>query len=62
MFTASQALSFGNGKTSPFLESLVGLFRNEVSIVEEDRVMHHDIKKASQFIDGFTIEVTELFG
>lgn len=62
LFTASQALSFGNGKTSPFLESLVGLFRNEVSIVEEDRVMHHDIKKASQFIDGFTIEVTELFG
>ncbi|APG64055.1 histidine ammonia-lyase [Tenacibaculum todarodis] len=62
LFTASQGLSFGNGKTSPFLESLVGLFRNEVSIVEEDRVMHHDIKKASQFIDGFTIEVTELFG
>lgn len=62
LFTASQALSFGDAKSSPFLESFVGLFRNEVAIVEEDRVMHNDIKNANNFLSGFVIEKEELFG
>ena len=61
LFTASQALSFGNGKSSPFLESMVGLFRQEVSIVQEDRVLHNDIANASKFIASFEIDSNELF-
>lgn len=61
LFTASQALSFGNGKSSPFLESMVGLFRQEVSIVQEDRVLHNDIANASKFITSFEIDSNELF-
>lgn len=61
LFTASQALSFGNGKSSPFLESMVGLFRQEVSIVQEDRVLHNDIANASKFIACFEIDSNELF-
>ncbi len=61
LFTASQALSFGNGKSSPFLESMVGLFRQEVSIVQEDRVLHNDIVNASKFIASFEIASNELF-
>ena len=61
LFTASQALSFGNGKSSPFLESMVGLFRQEVSIVQEDRVLHNDIVNASKFIASFEIDSNELF-
>jgi len=61
LFTASQALSFGNGKTSPFLESMVGLFRQEVSIVQEDRVLHYDIANASKFIASLEIDSKELF-
>tara|TARA_B110001450_G_scaffold53086_1_gene49750 strand:- start:1096 stop:2601 length:1506 start_codon:yes stop_codon:yes gene_type:complete len=61
LFTASQALSFGNAKSSPFIESLVGLFRKEVSIVQEDRVLHYDILEASQFISSFEIDAKELF-
>tara|TARA_R110001592_G_scaffold95401_3_gene274904 strand:+ start:5702 stop:7210 length:1509 start_codon:yes stop_codon:yes gene_type:complete len=61
LFTASQALSFANGKSSPFLESIVGLFRKEVTIVEEDRVLHYDIVNASNFITSLEIDGLELF-
>ncbi|MFT6064979.1 MAG: histidine ammonia-lyase [Paraglaciecola sp.] len=62
LFTASQALSFSKGKSSPFLESIVNLFRQEVTIVEEDRVMHTDIVNASEFINSLEIDSLELFG
>ena len=61
LFTASQALSFGNGKSSPFLESIISSFRDEVTIVEEDRVMHNDIVKSSEFIAFLEIDSVELF-
>ncbi|MEE9407693.1 MAG: histidine ammonia-lyase [Polaribacter sp.] len=62
LFTASQALSFGNGKSSPFIESIINFFRKEVTIVEEDRVMHVDIVNASKFINSLEIDSIELFG
>ncbi|MFY0631573.1 MAG: histidine ammonia-lyase [Flavobacteriaceae bacterium] len=61
LFTASQALSFGKAKSSPFLESFIGSFREEVSIVEEDRVMHDSMMNASAFIDSLEIDSEELF-
>jgi histidine ammonia-lyase len=61
LFTASQALSFANGKSSPFLESVVGMFRQEVTIVDEDRVLHYDIVNASDFITSLEIDSLELF-
>ena len=61
LFTASQALSFGNDKSSPFIESIIGSFRQEVTIVEEDRVMHNDIVKSSEFISSLEIDSDELF-
>ena len=61
LFTGSQALSFSNGKSSPFIESIVSSFRQEVSIVEEDRVLHYDIKNASNFITSLVIDSDELF-
>lgn len=61
LYTVSQALSFGNGKSSPFLESFVASFRNEVSLVEEDRVMHDDMMTASNFIDSLEIDAGELY-
>ena len=61
LFTASQALSFGNAKSSPFLESIIQLFREEVTIVKEDRVLHYDIVNASEFISSLDIDSAELF-
>lgn len=61
LFTASQALSFGKGKSSPFLESFVQSFREEVPLVGEDRVLHHDMITASDFINSLEIDSEELF-
>jgi histidine ammonia-lyase len=61
LFTASQALSFGKDKSSPFIESLLTSFRNEVPLVAEDRVLHHDIMNASEFIHSLEIDSNELF-
>lgn len=61
LFTASQALSFGKAKSSPFLESFVTAFREEVSLVEEDRVLHNDMMKAINFLSFLEIDVKELY-
>ena len=61
LYTASQALSFGVAKSSPFLESFVEAFRQEVPVVKEDCVMHHDIVKACDFIQSLEIDSEELF-
>ncbi|MFY0604956.1 MAG: histidine ammonia-lyase [Flavobacteriaceae bacterium] len=61
LFTASQGLSFGKAKSSPFIESLVASFRAEVSLVKEDRVLHTDIMNASEFINSLEIDSGELF-
>ena len=61
LFTASQALSFMKAKSSPFLESIIQLFRTEVTIVNEDRVLHNDIVKASGFLASLEIDSKELF-
>jgi histidine ammonia-lyase len=62
LFTGSQALSFANGKSSPFIESVVNAFRVDVPIVKEDRVLHYDIKNASNFINSLAVDSDELFG
>ena len=61
LFTASQGLSFGKAKSSPFIESFINSFREDVSIVEEDRVMHLDIMAASKYISSLDIDSEELF-
>lgn len=61
LFTASQAMRFAAAKSSPFLESFVATFRDEVALVEEDRVLHHDILKASEFIEAIEIDAGELY-
>ncbi len=62
LLNASQALSFRKPlKSSDFLESFVNMFREDVSFVEEDRVLHHDIVKAIAFIQNLTIDKEELY-
>ncbi len=61
LFTASQALHFGKAKSSLFLESFLSAFREEVSLVEEDRVMHDDMITATKFIDSLEIDAEELY-
>ena len=62
LLNAAQALAFRKPlKTSPFLESLVDMYRTEVSFIEEDKVLHDDIIKTISFIQNLEIDSKELF-
>jgi histidine ammonia-lyase len=62
LFNASQALKYREPlKTSPFLMSFIKLFRQDVPIVDADRVLHYDIKNAISYIQSLTIDSDELF-
>jgi len=62
LLNAAQALEFRKPtKTSPFLESLVQMYRSEVSFIKEDKVLHDDIVKTVSFIQNLAIDSEELF-
>jgi histidine ammonia-lyase len=56
LITAAQALTFRRPlKTSPYLESLVNTFRESIPFIEDDRILHEDIRKAENFLK--TLEI-----
>jgi len=56
LLTAAQALTFRRPlKTSPYLEDFVDNFRKTVPFIEEDRVLHDDIKKAENFLKRWSL-------
>jgi histidine ammonia-lyase len=56
LITAAQALTFRRPlKTSPSLESFVDTFRQQVPFIEDDRVLHDDIKKAEEFLKKWSL-------
>ena len=56
LITAAQALTFRRPlKTSPVLESFVDTFRQYVPFIEDDRVLHDDIKKAEEFLKKWSL-------
>ena len=60
LFNASQALFYRKEKTSPFLESFLKAFRDEVPKVYEDRILHEDLQNALSFLKSLKLE-SELF-
>jgi histidine ammonia-lyase len=60
LFNASQALSFRDGKTSPFLENFVKLFRESVELIDNDIEMAPQIAKAKAFLKTFILDLTGL--
>lgn len=62
LFNASQALHFRAPlKSSPFIESFLQSYREEVPFVEEDEILHKGIQASIQFIENLAIDSTELF-
>jgi histidine ammonia-lyase len=61
LLTASQALFFREAKTSPYLESFLSAFREDIPFIEEDRIIQKDIMKARKFIDSLNIDSQVLF-
>ena len=62
LLNASQALHFRLPvKTSPFLESFLKLYRNDVPFIENDTVLSTEIKKTVSFLKNLVIDPEELF-
>ncbi len=62
LLNASQALHFRTPlKTSPFLESLLTMYRSEVPFIENDKVLSYEINKTVSFISTLDIDTKELF-
>src|SRR5690554_2655251 len=57
LFNAAQALDMRKPlKSSSFIESFVGAYREEVPFVSSDRILHYDIEKSIQFLNNFQID------
>ena len=57
LLNGSQALEFRRPlKSSEFIESFVQSYREEVSFVSEDRILHYDIEKSVVFLNSFQID------
>lgn len=61
LLTASQAMRFRSGKTSPFLQQFLDAFRAEVPFVDTDRVLSEDMAKALNFVQTVEIDADILF-
>jgi histidine ammonia-lyase len=61
LLNASQALEFRRPlKSSEFIEMFIKSYREEVSFVKEDRILHYDIEKSIQFLNSFQIDLEVL--
>jgi len=62
LFNASQALFFRAPlKSSEFIESILKIYREDISFVTDDRVLHDDINTSIDFIQSLDIDSEELF-
>ena len=62
LFNASQALFFRAPlKSSEFIESILKIYREDISFVTDDRVLHDDINNSIDFIQSLDIDSEELF-
>lgn len=57
LMNASQAIEFRRPLcSSDFIEMFLKAYREEVSFVKEDRILHYDITKTIAFLDSFVID------
>jgi histidine ammonia-lyase len=57
LMNASQAIEYRRPlQSSDFIEMFLGAYREEVSLVKEDRILHYDIEKSVSFLNSFQIE------
>lgn len=61
LLNASQALSFRNEKTSSFLQGIVDTYRQDVPLIEEDRVLATDIENSIKYLQNLQIDDSLLF-
>ena len=58
LMNASQAIEFRRPlQTSEFLETFLKAYRNDVPLVEDDRILHYDIVNSVAFLNSFMVEL-----
>lgn len=58
LMNASQAIEFRRPlQSSEFIEMFLKSYRDEVSFVKEDRILHYDIEKSVAFLNTFLIDL-----
>lgn len=60
LLNASQALIFRKEKTSPFLQTIVDTYRQDVPLVEEDRLLAVDIQNSISYLQNLQIDANLL--
>jgi len=57
LMNASQAIEYRRPlRSSDFIEMFLKSYREEISLVKEDRILHYDIEKTVVFLNSFQIE------
>jgi len=57
LMNAAQAIQYRRPlKSSDFIEMFLAAYREEVSFIKEDRILHYDIEKTVSFLNSFQIE------
>ena len=56
LMNASQAISFRDERSSDFIESFIDSYRNEVPLLENDKLLHTDIKKSIYFLKSVNVD------
>jgi histidine ammonia-lyase len=60
LLNGSQALEFRRPlKSSEFIEMFIKSYREEVSFVSEDRILHYDIEKSITFLNSIQIDIED---
>lgn len=58
LMNASQAIEFRRPlKSSDFIETFLKSYREEVPLVEDDRILHYDIENSVAFLNSFMVEL-----
>ncbi len=61
LMNASQAIEFRRPlQSGDFIELFLKSYKNEVSFVKEDRILHYDIEKSVAFLNSFGIDIDEI--
>lgn len=61
LLNASQALSFRNEETAPILQHIIETYRQEVPIIEEDRILATDIENSIKYLQNLQIDNSLLY-
>ncbi|MEO0038917.1 MAG: Histidine ammonia-lyase [Bacteroidota bacterium] len=60
LMNASQAIEYRRPlHSSDFIEMFLKSYREEVSLVKEDRILHYDIEKSIAFLNSFFVDIED---